>query len=67
MSSLSAIGPSPELGIVALAGVALAAVACFDVFRNGELSAGMRALWVAIVLVLPIFGPAVYFGVRRDW
>jgi hypothetical protein len=67
MSTLSGIGLSAEWGIVALAGVALAAAACVDVFRNADLTGGTQVMWVAIVLVLPIFGPAIYFGVRGDW
>jgi hypothetical protein len=45
----------------------LAAAALVSVFRNADLSGGGRALWAVVVLVFPVLGPAVYFGVRRDW
>jgi hypothetical protein len=45
----------------------LAVAALVSVFRNTDLSGSGRALWAVIVLVLPVLGPAVYFGVRRDW
>jgi phospholipase D-like protein len=45
----------------------LALAALVSVFRNADLSGSGRALWAVIVLVLPVLGPAVYFGVRRDW
>lgn len=45
----------------------LAISALVSVFRNADLSGGARAMWAALVVVLPILGPAVYFGVRRDW
>ncbi len=54
-------------GVIALVVVAVAVVAIVSVFRDREITGGSRALWLAIVLVLPLLGPAVYFGVRRDW
>jgi len=45
----------------------LATAALVSVFRSGDLNGGSRALWAVIVLVVPVLGPAVYFGVRRDW
>ena len=55
------------LTLAILAAVVLAIAALVDVFRNRDLHGGGRTLWVAIVLVFPILGPAIYFGVRRDW
>ena len=67
MSPALAVGLWADAGLVLVLGVALAAAACVSVFRNAELTGGARALWVAIVLVFPFLGPAIYFGVRRDW
>ena len=25
------------------------------------------ALWVAVIIVFPLFGSLIYFGVRSDW
>lgn len=53
--------------ILAAAVVALAVSALLDVFRNRDLSSGARALWAVVVVLFPLLGSAVYFGVRRDW
>jgi hypothetical protein len=65
--TVAGIGVSPEWWVVAVLGLVLAVAACRDVFRNHDLDGGARTLWTAIVLVFPILGPAIYFGVRRDW
>jgi len=53
--------------LIATLCLTLALAALVSVFRSAELSGGGRTLWAVIVLVLPVLGPAVYFGVRRDW
>ena len=53
--------------LIAALCITLAVAALVSVFRNADLNGGGRALWTVIVLVLPVLGPAVYFGVRRDW
>lgn len=53
--------------ILGAAVVALAVSALVDVFRNRDLSTGARAMWTIVVVLLPLLGSAVYFGVRRDW
>ena len=45
----------------------LALAALLSVFRNEDFSGGSRALWVAVILVFPLFGSLVYFAVRSDW
>jgi Phospholipase_D-nuclease N-terminal len=52
------------LGVLALV-LAIAAIA--SVLRNEELSGGSKLLWVVVILLLPILGSAIYFGVRSDW
>jgi Phospholipase_D-nuclease N-terminal len=47
--------------------VVLAVTGLVYVFRDSELSGGAKAMWVALVLLFPIFGPIVYFAVRSDW
>ena len=51
-------------GILALAVVVFT---CLTVLRNGDLSSGAKAMWFLIVLLLPVVGSLVYFGVRSDW
>jgi hypothetical protein len=52
------------LGVLALV---LALVAIVSVLRNQEFSGGSKLLWVVVILLLPILGSAIYFGVRGDW
>jgi Phospholipase_D-nuclease N-terminal len=52
------------LGVLALV-LAIAAIA--SVLRNEDLSGGSKLLWVVVILLLPILGSAIYFGVRSDW
>jgi hypothetical protein len=47
--------------------VILALAALLSVFRNEDFSDGSRWLWVAVILVFPLFGSLIYFGVRSDW
>jgi hypothetical protein len=52
------------LGAVA---VILAIAALISVFRNPDFSGGSKALWVVVILIFPLFGSLIYFGVRSDW
>jgi hypothetical protein len=67
---------APPLGIGLLAGgfwvlaivsTLLAIGALISVFRNTDLSGGAKAMWVVVILIFPLFGSLIYFGVRSDW
>ena len=45
----------------------LALAALRSVFRNEDFTGSSRALWVVLILVFPLFGSLIYFGVRGDW
>jgi hypothetical protein len=34
---------------------------------NDRLSGGAKAMWLAVIVLFPILGSGVYFGVRSDW
>ena len=51
-------------GVFALL-IGIAAIA--SLLRNTELSGGTKAMWALIIVFFPIFGSAIYFGVRNDW
>ena len=53
--------------VLAALSVVLALAALLSVFRNTDFSGGARAMWVAVILVFPLFGSLIYFGVRSDW
>jgi hypothetical protein len=53
--------------VLAALSVILALAALRGVFRNEDFSDGSRWLWVAVILVFPLFGSLIYFGVRSDW
>jgi hypothetical protein len=53
--------------ILAALSVILALAALLNVFRNEDFSGGSRALWVAVIIIFPLFGSLIYFGVRSDW
>jgi hypothetical protein len=55
------------LTLIAVVSLVLAVVAWISVFRDPNLSAGSRALWFFTILIFPIFGSVVYFGVRSSW
>ena len=69
MSSLPlALGPLGwGLSFAGLVALVLGVSACASLLRNPELSGGAKAMWVAAVLLFPIVGSVVYFGVREDW
>ena len=58
------IGGVSAGGVLALV---LVVTALVYLFRDEEISGWSKVMWVALVLLFPIFGPIVYFGVRSDW
>jgi hypothetical protein len=52
------------LGVLAFA-VGIAAIV--SVLRNPDFSGGSKALWVVVILIFPLLGGLIYFGVRSDW
>jgi hypothetical protein len=55
------------LWILAVLALILAIAALISVFRNPDFSGGSKALWVLVILIFPLFGSLIYFGVRSDW
>jgi hypothetical protein len=53
--------------ILAALSVVLALAALLSVVRNEDFSGGSRWLWIVLILVFPLFGSLIYFGVRSDW
>jgi len=53
--------------ILAAVSVILALAALLSVFRNEDFSGSSRTLWVVVIVVFPLFGSLIYFGVRSDW
>jgi Phospholipase_D-nuclease N-terminal len=53
--------------LIALAAVAAWAYVLVDLFKNPRLSGSAKAMWLLIIVLLPIVGPLVYLGVREDW
>ena len=53
--------------ILAAVSVVLALAALLSVFRNPDFSEGSKAMWVLVILIFPLFGSLIYFGVRSDW
>jgi hypothetical protein len=49
--------------LAALVGIA----AIVSVLRNPDLSGGAKAMWVIVILIFPLIGGTIYFGVRSDW
>ena len=52
------------LGVLAVV-VGLAAI--ISVLRNPDFSGGSKALWVVVILIFPLLGGLIYFGVRSNW
>ncbi|HET9545936.1 MAG TPA: PLDc N-terminal domain-containing protein [Gaiellaceae bacterium] len=38
-----------------------------DLWKNPSLSGSAKAMWMLIIVLLPILGPVVYLTVREDW
>jgi hypothetical protein len=63
------------LGWLSTAGISLGGVlalvlgiaACVSSLRNPDLSGGAKAGWLVAIVLFPILGSVVYFGVRSDW
>jgi Phospholipase_D-nuclease N-terminal len=53
--------------VLAVISVLLAIGALISVFRNTDLSGGAKAMWVVVIVIFPLLGSLVYFGVRSDW
>lgn len=53
--------------ILAALSVILALAALLSVLRNEDFSGSSRALWIVLILIFPLFGSLIYFGVRSDW
>ena len=47
--------------------IRFALAALLSLFRNPEITGSSRLLWVLVIIVFPLFGSLVYFGVRSDW
>ena len=52
--------------ILAALSVVLALAAILSVVKNEDFSGSSRALWIVLILVFPLFGSLIYFGVRSD-
>lgn len=55
------------LTVAAVLALVLAVAAFVSLARNDQLSGSAKVMWVLIVVLFPIVGSAVYFGVRSDW
>jgi Phospholipase_D-nuclease N-terminal len=53
--------------ILAALSVVLALAAILSIVRNEDFTGSSRALWIVLILVVPLFGSLIYFGVRSDW
>jgi hypothetical protein len=53
--------------ILAALSVVLALAAILSIVRNEDFTGSSRALWIVLILVFPLFGSLIYFGVRSDW
>ena len=51
----------------AILALVLAIAAFVSLLRNPDLSGGSKVGWVVVILLFPIFGSIVYFGVKSDW
>ena len=56
-----------ELGAAVIARHHCGDVADTAVQQHCEHRAPCRAMWLAVIVLFPILGSAVYFGVRSDW
>ncbi len=53
--------------VLAAISVVLALAALLSVFRNEDFSGSAKVMWVLVILIFPLFGSLIYFGVRSDW
>ena len=47
--------------------VILALAALLSLFRNPDITGSSRLMWVLVIVIFPLFGSIIYFGVRSDW
>ena len=55
------------LSLASLLALLLAVSAVGSALRNADLSSTAKTMWVLVIVLFPILGPIVYFGVRSDW
>jgi hypothetical protein len=70
MHAVFPIAVSALAGGLTLAGVValvLAVAACVNLLPNKDLSGGAKAMWLLIIVFVPILGSIIYFSVRSDW
>jgi hypothetical protein len=53
--------------ILSVISVILAIAALVSVFRNADFTGSSKLLWVLVIVIFPLFGSLIYFGVRSDW
>lgn len=53
--------------VLAALSVILALAALLSLFRNTAITGSSRLLWVLVIIIFPLFGSLIYFGVRGDW
>jgi hypothetical protein len=53
--------------VLAALSVILALAALLSLFRNPDIAGSSRLLWVLVIIIFPLFGSLIYFGVRSDW
>jgi hypothetical protein len=65
-TAMLAWGFVESLGVplITLAVVVAWAFALVDLFRNPGLSGAQRAAWLLIIVLLPLVGTVLYFGLR---
>ena len=53
--------------VLAVISILLAIGALISVSKNTDLSGSAKAMWVLVIVIFPLLGSLVYFGVRSDW
>ncbi|HEU5065680.1 MAG TPA: PLDc N-terminal domain-containing protein [Gaiellaceae bacterium] len=53
--------------VLSVLAVVVGIAAIVSVLRNEDFSRGSKLLWVVVIVLLPLLGGAIYFGVRSDW
>ena len=55
------------ISVLAVLAFVVGIAAIISVLRNPDFPGGSKALWVVVILLFPLLGGAIYFGVRSDW
>ena len=55
------------ISVLAVLAFVVGIAAIVSVLRNPDFSGGSKALWVVVILIFPLLGGLIYFGVRSDW